>query len=114
MFSLRSISNKLLPNKVISKFKNNFDKKFSTTAHNPVKNSCSNSCSNKTGNFETTSNPENKTCKDYNLEKLRLNYALVFFSIGGCVEIYTYYKSGNYSHSTGLVWGLLAALIILP
>ena len=113
MFSLRSISNKLIPNKVISKFKNSFDKKFSTTTYNPVKNSCSNSCSNKTGIFETVSNPENKTCKDCNLEKLRLIYAFGFFSVGGCVEIYTYYKSGNYSHSTGLGWGLFAALFIL-
>ncbi len=67
---------------------------------------------NLSSNFEN--NCKNK-CNNCNLEiinkKLRLNYSIGFFIVGGCVEMYTFSKSNDFSKSTGLGWSVLAIIL---
>jgi hypothetical protein len=47
------------------------------------------------------------------LKITKLNYSLVFFLIGGIVEMYTFTKTNDFCYSTGLGWGFFLAWINL-
>lgn len=48
-----------------------------------------------------------------NLFKTKLNYALAFFTIGGIIQIITFYISQDFEKSVGIGYGLYLASITL-
>lgn len=53
-----------------------------------------------------------KESEEFKETKLRLAFALGFFTVGGIVEMYTYADTKDFSKSHGLGWGLLAAILV--
>jgi hypothetical protein len=101
--SCKFFSNKLITRQF--KFFNLINKKYTK------KNFSTNT---NTNEMPKNTSPENLSVCPNQLLKTKLGFGLAFFSIGGIVEIYTFSKTNDFQQSTGLGWGLLAALIVLP
>lgn len=67
------------------------------TTHHSSKNSCK--------------NPECVTKLENSINR-KMGLYLVFFAIGGAVEVYTFSKTNSVTNSTGLGWALLACVLV--
>ena len=66
--------------------------------------------------FRRLSYDKNNFINKFNLIKknteLKSKYSLGIFIIGGCLELYTFYKSNDTKKSTGLGWSFIATTLI--
>ncbi len=56
---------------------------------------------------------EKKCIEKQNKMQTKRLYALAFFSVGACLEAYTFNKTGTFANSTGIGWGTILAIFLI-